>query len=102
MPGKKIFAEFCRIADGTPVAAGPATSEQDYRRACLETDLRDEAKTAHFELDRASVENLLRALLARFAAPEVVNRLLTPSRLRSAATHTCHSPNLYCSVTKDS
>jgi hypothetical protein len=35
-----------------------------------------ESKTAHFELDRASIENSLRAILARFAAPEVVNRTL--------------------------
>jgi hypothetical protein len=71
MLGKEIFAEFGRVAAGTPVAAGPATSEQDYRHACLETDLRVETKTAHFELSRASVENSLRALLARYAAPEV-------------------------------
>ncbi len=76
MLGKEIFAEFDRVAAGTPVAAEPATGEQDYRCACLETGLRVEAKTAHFELDRASIENSLRAILVRFAAPEVVNRTL--------------------------
>jgi ubiquinone/menaquinone biosynthesis C-methylase UbiE len=76
MFGDEIFAEFDRVAAGTPVAAEPATSERDYRRACLKAGLRVDAKTAHFELDRASVENSLRAILARFAAPEVVNRTL--------------------------
>ncbi len=76
MLGKEIFAEFGRVAAGTPVAVGPVTSEQDDRRACLETGLRVEAKTAHFKLDRASFENSLRAILARFAAPEVVSRTL--------------------------
>jgi len=76
MLGKEIFAEFGRIAVGTPVTAEPATSEEDYRRACLAAGLGVEPKTAHFELDRASLESSLRAILARFAAPEVVNRTL--------------------------
>jgi hypothetical protein len=52
------------------------TSGPDYRRACPEASLRVEARTAHFKLDRASVENSLWAILPRFAAPEVVNRTL--------------------------
>ncbi len=76
MLGKEIFAEFGRVAAGTPVAAEPATSEEDYRHACLEAGLGVESVTAHFELDRASIEDSLRVILARFAAPEVVNRIL--------------------------
>jgi len=76
MLGKEIFAEFGQVAAGTPVAAEPVTSEEDYRRACLETGLGVESEIAHFELDRASLENSLRAILARFAASEVVNRTL--------------------------
>jgi ubiquinone/menaquinone biosynthesis C-methylase UbiE len=76
MLGKEIFAEFDRLAAGTPAIAEPATSEEDYRAACLEASLSVESKTAHFELDRASIENSLRAILARFAAPDVVNRIL--------------------------
>jgi len=76
MLGQEIFAEFGRVAAGTPVVAEPATSDEDYRHACLETGLGIESMTAHFELDRASIENSLRMILARFATPEVVNRTL--------------------------
>src|SRR5713226_292234 len=56
MLGKEIFAEFDRAATGTPLAAEPATTEEGYRQACLNAGLRVELLTAHFELDRTSVE----------------------------------------------
>jgi ubiquinone/menaquinone biosynthesis C-methylase UbiE len=76
MLGKEIFAEFDRAATGTPLAAEPVTTEEGYRQACLNAGLRVELLTAHFELDRASVESSLRSILARFAEPDVVKRTL--------------------------
>jgi ubiquinone/menaquinone biosynthesis C-methylase UbiE len=74
--GKEIFAEFDRAATGTLLAAEPTATEQSYRQALLDAGLRVQLLTPPFELDRASVENSLRLILAWFAEPEVVKRTL--------------------------
>jgi ubiquinone/menaquinone biosynthesis C-methylase UbiE len=78
--GNEVFAEFDRAAAGTPITAEPEETEQGYRQACLNAGLRVEQKVAYFELDRASVENSLGSIFARFATPDVVKRTLDAVR----------------------